>query len=277
MKRIILSFLIVAIVYSCDSKKDHIELFEDENLVYTPVIELDSKPEFNGENKLADEIEQVFKENWKGFSDLKETLIIGYNYYVGEDGKIKKMQRARFGGKFGFHIPDNYTEDIEPKIIEKFQSVKFGEALKDGKKVKFRSTVTFILTRNKQNKIERIIYMGTGKEPENAWKNFSLNEGFDFMISVDEQPEPIGGVKAIQNNIKYPSDAKKKGLVGMVFVKAFLDEHGKVLKTEIIKGTNTSLDTAAAQAVMLTKFTPGKIAGNPVKTQVAVPIVFKLK
>ena len=49
-----------------------------------------------------------------------------------------------------------------------------------------------------------------------------------------------------------------------------------MVKTEIIKGISPSLDTVAADAVMKTKFTPGRISGNPVKTQVAVPIVFEL-
>jgi protein TonB len=60
-----------------------------------------------------------------------------------------------------------------------------------------------------------------------------------------------------------------------VFIRAFVDESGSVIKTELIKGIGGGCDEAALDAVRDTKFSPGKQRGKPVKVQVTVPIVFK--
>jgi len=98
-----------------------------------------------------------------------------------------------------------------------------------------------------------------------------------FFVAVEEMPEPIGGIEAIQKRIIYPEIAKRAGVQGRVFVKAFVDENGNVIKAEIIKGIGAGCDEAAIKAVMATKFKPGRQRGKPVKVQVSIPILFKLK
>lgn len=99
----------------------------------------------------------------------------------------------------------------------------------------------------------------------------------DYRIKADVMPEPIGGMKAIQEKVVYPEEAKDKKIEGRVYVLTFIDENGEVVETKIIKGADPSLDSAAAQAVRQVKFTPAKNEGKNVKVQVTVPIVFKLK
>jgi len=94
---------------------------------------------------------------------------------------------------------------------------------------------------------------------------------------VEEMPEPIGGIKAIQEKIVYPEIAKRAGVEGKVYVLAFVDESGTVTKTQLIKGIGAGCDEAALNAVQKTKFKPGKQRGKPVKVQVSIPIVFKLQ
>ncbi len=90
-------------------------------------------------------------------------------------------------------------------------------------------------------------------------------------------PEPIGGIKAIQQNVHYPEIAKRAGIEGKVFVRAYIDENGHVAATEVLKGIGTGLDEAAEKAVKETKFKPGMQRGKNVKVQVVVPIQFKLE
>ena len=89
-------------------------------------------------------------------------------------------------------------------------------------------------------------------------------------------PEPIGGLKSIQNKITYPDLAKKAGIEGKVFILAYVDENGNVTKAEVIKGIGLGCDEAALDAVRLTKFKPGKQRGKPIKVQITIPISFKL-
>ncbi len=98
-----------------------------------------------------------------------------------------------------------------------------------------------------------------------------------FFVAVEDMPEPIGGIAGIQQKIVYPEIAKRAGVQGRVFVKAFVDENGNVSKVELIKGIGAGCDEAAMDAVKQTKFKPGKQRGKPVKVQVSIPVLFKLQ
>ena len=98
-----------------------------------------------------------------------------------------------------------------------------------------------------------------------------------FFMVVEEMPEIIGGLESIQRNVVYPEIAIRAGVEGTVYVMAYVDEHGNVVKTEVIKGIGAGCDEAAAEAVKKAKFKPGKQRGKPVKVRVMIPIRFKLK
>ena len=98
----------------------------------------------------------------------------------------------------------------------------------------------------------------------------------EFFVAVEEMPNPIGGIAAIQQKIVYPEIAKRAGVQGRVYVKAFVDESGVVRKAEVIKGIGAGCDEAAIEAVLKTRFSPGKQRGKPVRVQVSIPILFKL-
>ncbi len=98
-----------------------------------------------------------------------------------------------------------------------------------------------------------------------------------FFVAVEDMPEPIGGIAAIQKKIVYPEIAKRAGVQGRVYVKAFVDEQGNVQDVELIKGIGAGCDEEAMRAVQATKFKPGKQRGKPVKVQVSIPILFKLQ
>lgn len=97
-----------------------------------------------------------------------------------------------------------------------------------------------------------------------------------YYIAVEDMPEPIGGIQAIQSNLIYPVSAKEQGIEGKVYVLAYINKNGVVEKTKIIKGPGYGMDEAAADAIKKTKFIPGKQDGKTVKVEVAIPIVFKL-
>jgi protein TonB len=98
-----------------------------------------------------------------------------------------------------------------------------------------------------------------------------------YFVAVEEMPTPIGGIAAIQSKIVYPEIAKRAGVEGTVYVLAYLNEEGTVVKTELVKGIGGGCDEAAEKAVKETRFTPGKQRGKPVKVKVMVPIKFKLE
>jgi protein TonB len=98
-----------------------------------------------------------------------------------------------------------------------------------------------------------------------------------YFVAVEEMPEPIGGIRGIQEKIVYPEIAKRAGVEGKVYVLAFVDESGNVTKAQVLKGIGAGCDEAALVAVQKTRFKPGKQRGKPVKVQVSIPIIFKLQ
>ncbi|MGE5403202.1 MAG: TonB family protein [Ignavibacteriales bacterium] len=97
-----------------------------------------------------------------------------------------------------------------------------------------------------------------------------------FFISVEEYPQPVGGLDAIMSKIVYPATARNARIEGEVVIRAFIDEAGNVTKTEVVKGIGYGLNEAAQNAVKQTMFRPGRQNGKPVRVQVVLPVRFKL-
>ena len=96
-----------------------------------------------------------------------------------------------------------------------------------------------------------------------------------FFVAVEEMPELIGGIKGLQSKIVYPKIAEVTGTEGKVLVQAIVDETGKVISANTIKGIGAGCDEVALDAVLNSKFKPGKQRGKNVKVQMTIPIVFK--
>jgi len=87
----------------------------------------------------------------------------------------------------------------------------------------------------------------------------------------DEAPQLLSSIK-----LKYPPDAKKKGIEGKVVVKILISKTGAVETTEIAKSI-PELDAAAIDAIKKVKFKPGKYKGKPVDVWVRIPINFEIE
>lgn len=93
---------------------------------------------------------------------------------------------------------------------------------------------------------------------------------------IDVLPEPVGGLEQTIKNVIYPQSAKEAGIEGKVFVKVIIDERGNVIESKVTKSVDKDCDKAAVDAIMKTKFTPAMKDNKPVKTEVTIPILFKL-
>lgn len=134
-------------------------------------------------------------------------------------------------------------------------------------------------------------------EPVNLDASLDLNESLDVsgppppppsqeeeqrdenevFIVVEERPELIGGMAALQDAVEYPEFAKKAGIEGTVFVQFVVDENGDVTNVQVTRGVHKLLDQAAIEAVQQMKFKPGKQRGRPVKVQMSLPVRFRLR
>lgn len=112
------------------------------------------------------------------------------------------------------------------------------------------------------------------KKIKNNWKE-------EVFMIVDEQPTPKEGLNAfyhyIQENLKYPEEAKKMGVEGKVFVQFIVELTGKLTKVQAVKGIGAGCDEEAVRVIAeADAWNPAIIADVPVKTMMILPITYKL-
>jgi TonB family protein len=99
---------------------------------------------------------------------------------------------------------------------------------------------------------------------------------------LKEEPSYVGGQQSmmefIANNIKYPEEDLDSGASGTVFTQLLINDEGKVIEVEILRGVSKTMDLEAIRVIeAMPKWNPGKdLNGNPVKTTVTLPIRFAL-
>lgn len=102
-------------------------------------------------------------------------------------------------------------------------------------------------------------------------------QGMSYYPPFDSFPTPVGGMIAIQKLIQYPESAKKNGIQGTVVISAEIDENGNVTNTKILEGIYPECDEVAVNAIKQVKFNPAIRNNLPVKSEVVIPVSFKLE
>jgi protein TonB len=103
----------------------------------------------------------------------------------------------------------------------------------------------------------------------------------EVFTIVEDQPEFPGGMPAfykfVGDNMKYPSQARRMGIEGRVFVQFVVDKDGTVTEVKAVKGIGAGCDEEAERVLRQSpKFKPGKQRGRAVKVRMVLPIIFKL-
>ena len=136
--------------------------------------------------------------------------------------------------------------------------------------VKSYYTLPFIFSLDNNNKPEKYL-----PDTSSAIKEFKF---------VEQQPEFIGGEKAlhdfIKKNLKYPSNVFSDTYMGIevkVLVRFLIDEQGKVTNPQIVQSGGDALDIEAIKVITkLPSFKPGLQDGKPVKVHYMLPVMFVL-
>ena len=178
-------------------------------------------------------------------------------------------------------ILKSLSEDCDRAAMKALQAVPWKPAVKDGKPVAVHVTVPVVFK------------LDGGRKSGDKHTSRSTVE----FVAYDQPPEPIGGFKAIQQNLRYPELARKAGIEGNVVVQVTIDEKGQVIDAEIMKSlavatetnaegnqveeklfeNDAGCDQAAMEAIKAVKWKPAQKDGKPVQVSVSVPVVFKLK
>ncbi len=104
----------------------------------------------------------------------------------------------------------------------------------------------------------------------------------EIFTVVEEQPAYPGGdaafMKYLQDNIKYPEEAKELGIQGRVFVTFVVEVDGSITDVRVLRGIGGGCDEEAIRVVRnMPKWVPGKQRGVPVRVQFNLPVKFTLQ
>jgi len=104
----------------------------------------------------------------------------------------------------------------------------------------------------------------------------------EIFTVVEEQPGYPGGdearIKYLQENIKYPEEAKELGVQGKVFVTFVVEVDGSITDVRVLRGIGAGCDEEAIRVVKsMPRWVPGKQRGQPVRVQFNLPIKFTLQ
>ena len=103
----------------------------------------------------------------------------------------------------------------------------------------------------------------------------------EIFVVVEEQPEYPGGVDAMMkflgDSVRYPVEAKEKGIQGRVIVNFVVNKNGSIDDVNIVRGVDTSIDAEAVRVIeSMPKWKPGKQRGKEVNVRYTLPVVFRL-
>ena len=203
-------------------------------------------------------------------TDVDRTGERGYQQiliFLGENGQTERHEDSM-----------SKLSQLRPEYIESINVLK-GESATE--KYGDRATFGVIEIRTKQDaESYNTALKALGMEPEmppTPPTPGSDPAEEDFFVVVEEMPELIGGLAAIQSDIQYPEMARRAGIEGRVYVQFIVNENGDVEAPRIIRGIGGGADEEALRAVKEAKFKPGIQRGQPVRVQYSLPVVFRLQ
>lgn len=95
---------------------------------------------------------------------------------------------------------------------------------------------------------------------------------------VDVDPEPVGGMEAIQEVLREPEEVVKGSKEGWVMVEVTINASGRVMSTKIAQSSGfAGMDSEALMAVARVLWKPARKRGAPITATVRVPVVFAKK
>lgn len=271
--------LITFLMFACTQNDEKVKVIENYDAQYFPSSQVDFE---HAENKsvfesMSDDLEQIVG-NIANDSQLPLKTYVYFRIYVNERGNVDGVKELQI--KDESILNSQYFIKLDSKelissIAKAAEKWKFSPAMRNDKPAKYHGDIEAIVAIDEDGKVT--VEIPTLQRLSKGLAKLNFNGDDKYFVAVEEQPFPIGGLEAIQEKIKYPEKAKLNGVQGRVFVKAYINENGEVDGVELLKGIDSECDSVAMAAVKQTKFTPGKQHSKPVKVQVSIPIVFKLR
>ena len=102
------------------------------------------------------------------------------------------------------------------------------------------------------------------------------------IFSIAEEPAQFPGgdealFKFIQENTKYPIEAIKNNISGIVYVQFVVEKDGSISDIKVVRGIGGGCDEEAVRVITkMPNWIPAKQKGIPVRSFYIIPIIFVL-
>ncbi len=102
---------------------------------------------------------------------------------------------------------------------------------------------------------------------------FTVTDDFPVFPGGEE-----GRILFLQENLRYPAEARDAGDQGTVYVSFVIRDDGRIANVKVLRGVSPALDEEAVRVVkMMPRWTPAKMDGKAVNVQFNMPIRFVLQ
>lgn len=101
-------------------------------------------------------------------------------------------------------------------------------------------------------------------------------ESSDLVVKTSTKAAIVGGLKALQNKLKYPSKAKQEGIEAILKAQVLVTKTGKVDQISFDENYGYGFEEAARQALRRVEFRAGTRNGEPISMFITIPIKFQL-
>ena len=194
-------------------------------------------------------------------------VVTAFEYRQGGDGEMVNLGQVSDDFEDLLEIPPTEQPPPPPPKIQQPEIIE----VPDEEEIEEEIEVDLDVEITEETVIEEIV-IEEAPEEEVAEEIFTI---------VEEPAAPVGGMQAfykfVKKNLKYPSQARRMGIEGKVYVQFVVDKDGSITDVKSVKGIGAGCDEEAVRVITRSpRWNPPKQRGKPVKQRIILPITFQL-
>jgi periplasmic protein TonB len=194
-------------------------------------------------------------------------VLFAFEYKSYDDGALMELSAVNDDFEEMTEIPPTEQPPPPPPKIQQPEIIE----VPDEEEIEEEIEVDLDVEITEETQIEEAIF----EEPEEE------EVADEIFTIVEKQPAYPGGMgafyKYVQKKMKYPSQARRMGIEGKVFVQFVVGKDGAITDVKVIRGVGAGCDEEAIRVIKSSpKWAPGKQRGKAVKVRMVLPITFKL-
>ncbi|WP_375585898.1 energy transducer TonB [Cyclobacterium xiamenense] len=194
-------------------------------------------------------------------------VLFAFEYKSYDDGLLKDLGSIDDDFEELLDIPITEQPPPPPPPVEQPEIKEIPDEVEIEEKIE----VNFDVDVQEETVIKEVVI-------EEAPVEEKADEIFDV---VENMPTPPGGMegwnKYLSKNLKYPTQARRMGIEGTVYVVFVVNTDGSIQDVDILRGIGGGCDEEAMRVVKnAPAWEPGRQRGRPVRVKMRLPIRFKL-